>query len=235
MDCITPSTILPSTNSKIKRYSDSMRIALSILTTLMIVGECVSQTLPTDTPVDELKVGSGRIRPTQGYYYTDIDGEHVAMIVLSEVTVFPPLKFKNKKEEEFYWKTVRDVKKTLPYAKLICETLLETYEYIETFPTQKEREEHLKKMESAIFNQYKPVLKKFTKNQAKILIKLINRETNQSSYSIIKAFLGSFRAGFWQTFGKFFGVNLKSDYKPDKDRKDAIIERIAVGVELGTI
>ena len=60
------------------------------------------------------------------------------MLVLSDVTVFPPMKkFKNKKEEEFYWKTVRDVRKTLPYAKLICETLIETYEYIETFPTQK--------------------------------------------------------------------------------------------------
>ena len=82
------------------------------------------------------------------------------MLVLADVTVYPPLKFKNKKEEEFYWKTVRDVKKTLPYAKLICETLIETYEYIETFPTQKEREEHLKKMEGAVFEQYKPALKK---------------------------------------------------------------------------
>ncbi len=157
------------------------------------------------------------------------------MIVLNNVTVFPPLKFKNKKEEEFYWRTVRDVKKTLPYAKLICATLLETYEYIETFPTQKEREEYLKRMESAIFKQYKPVLKKFTKSQAQMLIKLIKRETNQNSYSIIKAFLGSFRAGFWQTFGRFFGVNLKGDYRPDKDRKDAVIERVAVAVELGTI
>ena len=76
----------------------------------------------------------------KGYYWTDIDGEHVKMIVLNEITVFPPLKFKNKKEEEFYWRTVRDVKKTLPYAKLICATLLETYEYIETFPTKRERE-----------------------------------------------------------------------------------------------
>ncbi|MCM1110734.1 MAG: DUF4294 domain-containing protein [Clostridium sp.] len=184
---------------------------------------------------EELRVGTGRIRPSRGYYYTEIDGDTVPMILLSEVTVFPQWKFKNKKEEEFYWKTVRDVKKALPYAKLICETLLETYEYIETFPTQKEREDYIKNMEGAIFEQYKPVLKRFTKNQAKILIKLINRETNQTSYSIIKAFLGSFRAGFWQTFGRFFGVNLKGDYRPDKDRQDAIIERIAVGVELGTI
>ncbi len=182
------------------------------------------------------EVGDGRVRGSRGYYHTDIGGETgVMMIVLNDVTVFPPLKFKNKKEEEYYWKTVRDVKKTLPYAKLICETILETYEYIETFPTQKEREEYLKAMESAIFEQYKPVLKKFTKNQAKILIKLIKRETDQSGYSIIKAFLGSFRAGFWQTFGRFFGVNLRADYRPDKDRNDEIIERIACQVELGQL
>ncbi|MBD5255556.1 MAG: DUF4294 domain-containing protein [Barnesiella sp.] len=157
------------------------------------------------------------------------------MIVLNDVTVFPPMKFKDKKQEEFYWRTLRDVRRTLPYAKLICETLLETYEYIETFPTQKEREDYLKRMEDAIFKQYKPVLKSFTKSQAQVLIKLIKRETNQSGYSIIKAFLGSFRAGFWQTFGRFFGVNLKGEYRPDTDTNDGIIERIAVGIELGTL
>lgn len=183
----------------------------------------------------EVKAGDGRIKPLQGYYIFEEDGEDRLMLVLAEVKVFPPLKFKNKKEEEFYWRTVRDVKKALPYAKLICETLIETYEYIETFPTQKEREDHLKKMEGAVFEQYKPALKKFTKGQAQMLIKLINRETNQSSYNILKAFLGSFRAGFWQTFGRFFGVNLKTTYKPDKDRKDAIIERIATKVELGEL
>lgn len=179
--------------------------------------------------------GDGRIPYAKGYYYTNIDGEDVKMIVLNDVIVYPPLKFKNKKEEEYYWRTVRDVRKTLPYAKLICETLLETYEYIETFPTQKERDEYLKRMEDAIFAQYKPVLKKLTKTQANILCKLIKRETNQSGYSIIKAFLGTFRAGFWQTFGRFFGVNLRNDFKPDKDKNDAMIERIAVAIELGQL
>ncbi len=179
--------------------------------------------------------GDGRMRAFKGYYMTEIDGEEVMMVVMNDVTVYPPLKFKNKKDEEFYWRTVRDVKLTLPYAKLICATLIETYEYIETFPTQEEREEHLKKMEKAIFEQYKPVLKRFTKSQAQMLVKLIKRETNQSSYNIIKAFLGTFRAGFWQTFGRLFGVNLKGDYKPDTDRKDAVIERVAVGVETGVI
>lgn len=199
---------------------------------MALVALCV---MGQDIPMPEVKVGSGRVKPLQGYYIFNEDGEDRLMLVLAELTVFPPMKFKNKKEEEFYWRTVRDVKKTLPYAKLICETLIETYEYIETFPTQKEREDHLKKMEGAVFEQYKPVLKQFTKGQAQMLIKLINRETNQSSYNILKAFLGSFRAGFWQTFGRFFGVNLKTTYKPDKDRKDAIIERIATKVELGQL
>lgn len=184
---------------------------------------------------DEPKEPSARVRPVKGYYYTEIDGDSVKMIVLNDVYVFPPMVFKNKKEEEFYWRTVRDVKKALPYAKLICETLLETYEYIETLPTQKEREAYLKKMESAVFEQYKPTLKRFTKSQAQMLCKLIRRETDQSGYSIIKAFLGSFRAGFWQTFGRLFGVNLKIDYRPDKNKQDGIIERVACYVELGLL
>ncbi len=177
-----------------------------------------------------------RQRPIEGrYHFVTEAGDTALMVVLNNITVFPTLKFKNKKQEEFYWRTVRDVKRTLPYAKLIAETLLETYEYIETFPTQKEREQYLSQMEKEIFAQYKPELKRFTKSQGKMLVKLINRETNQSSYSILKAFLGTFRAGFWQTFGHFFGVNLKSSYRPDKNKEDAIIERVCILVEEGAL
>ena len=180
--------------------------------------------------------GNGRRDVFRGKYHcTTEEGGTCPMLVFNEITVFPPLKFKNKKEQDFYWRTVRDVRKTLPYAKLICETLIETYEYIETFPTQKEREKYLKEMESAIFEQYKPVLKKFTKGQAKVLVKLIQRETNQSGYDIVKAFLGSFRATFWQGFGRLFGVNLKGKFQPEKTREDAIIEQVAVAIEQGMI
>lgn len=172
----------------------------------------------------------------RGKYHTITEeGDTVLVLVFNEITVYPPLKFKNKKQEEFYWRTVRDVKKALPYARLITSTLLETYEYIETFPTQAERERYLKDMEGAVFKQYKPVLKKFTKSQAKMLVKLIRRQTDQSGYDILKAFLGSFRASFWQGFGKLFGVNLKGDYRPDKDENDAIIERVVIAVEQGQL
>ncbi len=207
----------------------------STLLILLIAG--ISLVFAQEPDRESMQKPTSARRPVyKGKYHTvDENGDSVLMIVFNDVTVFQQLKFKNKKEEEFYWRTVRDVKKALPWAKLISETLIETYEYIETFPTQKEREDYLKKMEGAIFEQYKPELKKFSRNQARMLVKLIQRETNQSGYSIIKAFLGTFRATFWQGFGRLFGVNLKGEYHPEKNRQDAIIERICTLVEQGSL
>ena len=174
--------------------------------------------------------------PYRGYSWkVDEAGDTMLVIHMRELPVYPPLKFKNKKQEEEYWRMVRDVKLLLPYAKLVSETLIETYEYIETFPTQKEREAYLKSMEKSIFEQYKPIFRRFSKRQAKVLIKLIQRETNQSSYEIVKAFLGGARATFWQGFGKLFGVSLKGQFKPDKNKDDAILERVASKVERGIL
>lgn len=179
--------------------------------------------------------GTGRNPYYQGYSYRVEDGDTILVLMLSEITCFNELHFRNRREEQFYWRTVRDVRLTLPYAKLIAETLIETYEYLETFPTDRERRQYLSQMEDALFAQYKPVLRKFSKRQARVLVKLIQRETNQSSYDIVKAFLGSFRATFWQGFGRLFGVSLKSEFKPQSDRNDAIIDRVATLIEQGAL
>ena len=163
------------------------------------------------------------------------NGDTIYKVILNNITIYPPERFRNKEEEDFYWRTVRDVKRTLPYAKLINTTLQETYEYLQTFSTQKEKEQYLQQFEKAIFAQYKPEMKKLTKNQGKTLIKLVNRETNQQSYYIVKAFMGSFRAGFWQTFGRFFGVNMREGFHPEKNKLDAMIERICIRIEQGTL
>lgn len=215
------------------RYNYYMKLASVIFALFFAVlvwpQGAVAQEPDADVP-------SVRRSPYRGYSWrTDEAGDSMFVVHLRDLYVYPQLRFKNKKDEEYYWRTVRDVKLTLPYAKLIAETLIETYEYIETFPTQKEREDYLKKMEKSLFEQYKPVLRRFSKRQAKVLIKLIQRETHQSSYEIVKAFLGSFRATFWQGFGKLFGVSLKSSYKPETDKNDALLDRIAHGVEMGTL
>lgn len=187
--------------------------------------------------VEEMELPSTLQKTFAGYYHfvEPATGDTLMMLVFNNITVYPKERFRNKQDEEFYWKTVRDIKRTLPYAKLISATLLETYEYLETYKSQKEKQAYLEQFEKQIFNQYKPVMKKMTKNQGKMLIKLINRETNQSSYNIVKAFLGTFKAGFWQTFGKFFGVSLKQGFHPTSNRDDAMIERICVRIEQGTL
>lgn len=161
------------------------------------------------------------------------NGDTIPFVRLRPVYIFPPMVFKNQKQEMEYWRTVRDVKKTLPYAKLIYDTLMETYEYMETLPTEKAKSQHLKKMEKELFETYKPVLKKLTFRQGKLLIKLIDRECNQSSYSLIKAFLGTFRAGFWNTFASLFGASLKQEWDPKG--KDRALEQICLRVEAGQL
>ncbi len=177
-----------------------------------------------------------KVQVYKGYkYIVDEYGDTCRYTYIHDIYCFPPMKFKNKKQEEFYWRTVRDVRKTLPYAKLAFTALCETYEYIQSIPDPKERERHLKKLEKDIVKQYKPVVKNMTKSQGKVLLKLINRETDQSSFNIVKAFMGSFRAAFWQGFGRLFGMNMRSGFHPEKNKEDAIIERVAILIEQGML
>ena len=124
----------------------------------MILSCVVSVSAQDDTSdgvvgiLDEPTLKDARIPLVRGrYHFVSEEGDTAIMVVLNNITYFPPLKFKNKKQEQFYWRTVRDVKRTLPYAKMIAETILETYEYMETLPSQEERQRHLQQMEKEVF------------------------------------------------------------------------------------
>ncbi len=160
-------------------------------------------------------------------------GDTIPYITLRSVYIYPKMKFKSKKQERYYWRLVRDVKKTLPLAKEIRRAVVETYEYMETLPDTKSRERHMKAVEKGLKEQYTARMKKLTFSQGKLLIKLVNRECNQSSYQLVKAFMGPFKAGFYQTFAALFGASLKKEYHPEDD--DKLIERIAVLVENGQL
>lgn len=151
------------------------------------------------------------------------------MSYLSDISIFPEEHFKNKMQEKFYWTTVRDVKLTLPYAKLIASELNKTNKKLATFPDDKERKKYLSLYEKEVLKKYEPDLKKMDLNQGKMLLKLIDRECNQSPYELIKAYRGSLTAFFWQGVARIFGTNLKSEY--DGKDKDKIVERIIILVE----
>ncbi len=105
---------------------------------------------------------------------------------------------------------------------------------METLPTEKEKQKYLEDVQKFMMDEYKPPqMKKMTKNQGKILVKLVDRECNTSSYNIVKAIVGSFKAGVYQTFAGLFGNSLKTKYDPEG--KDAEIEAIVIQIEQGTV
>ena len=161
------------------------------------------------------------------------NGDTIPHITLRTIYVYPELHFKNKRQRKYYNKLVRDVKKTLPLAKEVNRAVIETYEYLMTLPDEKARERHIKKVEKGLKEQYTPRIKKLTFSQGKLLIKLVNRECNQSSYQLVKAFMGPFKAGFYQTFAALFGASLKKEYHPEDE--DKLTERVVVLVENGQL
>ena len=161
------------------------------------------------------------------------NGDTVWCYLLPELWVYPPLKFKSEKQRKAYNRLVYNVKKVLPIAQEVNGLIAETYETLEMLPTQKEKSAHIKAVEKDIFETYKPRMKKLTYSQGKLLIKLVDRECNQSSYEIVQAFLGPTRAAFYQIFAWTFRASLKKEYHPEEE--DKLIERVVRQVETGQI
>jgi hypothetical protein len=161
------------------------------------------------------------------------DGDTIPVIHLPNVYIYNPPEFKNRRQERFYWRTVRDIKKTLPIAREVRGIIIETYEYLLTIPEEKAREAHLSAVEKGMLEQYTPQMKKLTFNQGKMLIKLVDRECQQTGYELIKVFMGSFKANFYQAFAALFGASLKKEYDPELE--DAEIEEIIFWIDNGAL
>ena len=160
-------------------------------------------------------------------------GDSIQYMEMNNVYVFPPVTFSSKKQANAYMRLVKNVKTVLPIAKEANMIMMETAEYLETLPNKRAKEEHMKRVEQSIMKEYKPRMKKLTYSQGKLLIKLIYRESNSSSYELIQAFLGPVRAGFYQAFAWAFGASLKKDY--DAEGVDRLTERVVLMVEAGQL
>lgn len=169
-----------------------------------------------------------RKRAFDRQFYTHIalcvyEGDTIPFFQMRQVYVYPPLKFKNNKEWREYLRLVRNVKKVYPISVMINNIIIETYEYMEGM-SKKERLAHIKRVEDGLMEQYKPMFKKLTFSQGKLLIKMVDRQCNSASYDIIKAFVGTFRAKFYQSFAAVFGASLKKKY--DRKGEDKLTERV---------
>lgn len=201
--------------------------AMKRLTTLLLLMPAATLTLLAQTADDPALVPSMKVSKTL------VDGDSIQYLEMSPIYVYPEPTFKNKRQQEAYARLVKNVKRVLPIAKEARTMLIETAEYIETLPTKKKRDEHLKRVEAAIVKEYKPKMKKLTFSQGKLLIKLIDRECKSTAYESIQAFIGPFRAGVWQAFAWMFGASLKKGYDPDG--VDRLTERVVLQVEAGQL
>ena len=152
---------------------------------------------------------------------------------MQDVYVYPKMVFKNKKQEQFYWRTVRDVKKTLPFAKLLAKEMQVADCQLAQLPDEKERRKWWRQHEKLLFKKYETSFRGMTASQGQMLMKLMDRESDRTSYEIIKHYRGKASANFWQFVAKLFKNDLKEEY--DADDKDRIVERVINLVEAGQL
>ena len=159
--------------------------------------------------------------------------DSIQYVELNNIYIYPKPVFKNEKQRMDYNRLVYNIKKVLPIAKEVNKIIVETYEYLETLPNKKAKDAHMKLVEKSIKKEYTPRMKKLTYSQGKLLIKLVYRECNSSSYNLVQAFLGPVKAGFYQAFAWAFGASLKKDYDPNG--VDRLTERVVLQVEAGQL
>jgi len=150
-----------------------------------------------------------------------------------EVSPRPRTEFKNRRQKRYYGRLIWDVKKTLPYAKLAGELLAQVSDSLQHIESEREQKAYLKAMEKELLAEYEPALRKMSIRQGRLLIKLIDRECQITSYEVVRIYRGGFSAFFWQGVARIFGNDLKSVYDPYGE--DALIEEVVLLVEAGIV
>lgn len=164
--------------------------------------------------------------------YVLVNGDTVPAVGYDAYVVKGKREFESKKKEKAYLTLVYRVKIAYPVAKKAGEKYKQVAEEVKNLD-QKERKERMKKLEDDIKTEYEPIIRKMSLNTGTILLKLIDRETGQNSYKIVKDLRGAFRAAFYQGLARMFGANLKTEYDPVNDNEDRMIEEIIGRIERG--
>ena len=188
-----------------------------MMTVMLLFTACLTAAAQDDVTSDDSEVGSDSpaFVPMVKVGKALVDNDSIQYVELNTLYVYPKLTFKDERQRQAYNRLVANIKKVLPIAKEVNSIIVETYEYLQTLPDKKSKDEHMKRVEKGIRKEYTPRMKKLTYSQGKLLIKLVYRECNSSSYQLIQAFLGPIRAGFYQAFASLFGASLTKKYDPE--------------------
>jgi len=162
-----------------------------------------------------------------------LNGDTIPSISLREVEIVTLVIPRTRREQKQMTKLIYNVKKVYPYAKLAGIQLRRYDKMLTEAKSDKERKQLMKQAEKEINEQYGGELKDLTFSQGKILIKLIDRETGETSYNLVSDLRGNFTAFFYQAFARLWGYDLKVKYDPEGE--DAQIEAIVKMIERGQI
>jgi len=162
-----------------------------------------------------------------------IDGDTIPHIELRPVAILAPRIFGSRSDENRHRRLVHNVRRVYPFAKLAGQKFEYYSRILETLPTDAERRRLMRQVEKDIRAEFEDDMVRLTVTQGHILIKLIDRETQHTSFEVLREFRGAFSAVFWQSFGRIFGFNLRTRYDPEG--ADRQIEEIVRLIEEGVI
>ena len=173
--------------------------------------------------------------PLRSYLIQNVNRDGVIMpeVDIKEVTVVPRPGPEKRREYRQYERLIYNIKRVYPYAIMVRIRLNQVNEAMKDIPDEKSRREYMKSVEKDVFAEYEDDMRQMTISQGRLLIKLIDRETQNTSYQLIRDYRGKFSAGFWQSIARIFGTNLKEEYDPYGD--DALIELIINELDAGRL
>lgn len=161
------------------------------------------------------------------------DGQTYPLIELPEITVYGKMPRGVKFNYRRHARLVYNVRRVYPYALIVRNEVGRVNRLLETMPNKKDQNNFLQQYEKDIFKEYEDDMKKLTFSQGKILIKLIERETQNTSFDLIRQYRGKFSATFWQSIARIFGADLKATYDPAGE--DYLIEQVITEIEAGRL
>jgi hypothetical protein len=173
--------------------------------------------------------------PNRFYLLENIERDGVTMpeIELDEVNVVRRMGLKGRFHWWKYRRLVYNVKKVYPYAVMVRESIAAVNDTLTLIDNDRDRRRFIKDYEKSVFEEYEDDMRQMTITQGKILIKLIDRETQNTGYDLIKEYRSAVSAVFWQGIARIFGTNLKDRY--DRDGDDYMIEKIIYELEAGRL
>lgn len=161
-------------------------------------------------------------------YFVRMEGDSswIKAIELDDVYIFSKLKFADKNEKLRYYILRRKTKKVYPYAKLAAERLVELNDSLKYIKKNRQKKRYTKKVQKYIEGEFSEELKKLTRTEGQILVKLIHRQTGETAFKLVKDLRSGWRAFWYQTTAKAFKINLKRQFKPTEVHEDYLIEDI---------